>query len=885
MKKTYTLLLFCIISFSFPLFAQNFQSNEEMRFFAKKTNGQITLDGKLTEDVWQGESITGFTQRDPDQGKPATEKSKVWISYDANNLYVAAKLYDSDVDVIDKNMARRDSWFESDWFLFFIDPYFDKRTGYYFAVNAGGTMNDGTLFNDSWDDSAWDCVWEAQTSINGDGWIVEMRIPFSQIRFHEAEKMKWGFNVKREIKKNKEESYLIMVPKEESGFVSKFATLEGLDGIKPKQRFEVIPYFVQKAQYLRHDELDPFYKSNQYKTTIGADIKIGLGSNYSIDATINPDFGQVEVDPAVVNLSAFETYYNEKRPFFVNGSEIFNFGFGGVNNNWGFNFGQPNLFYSRRIGRSPQGDVDTDGYVRRPGETNIIGAAKLTGKIDETWSIGVLTAVTERTFADVWENDQQFEKEIEPLSNYTAIRSQKQFDDGRYGIGGMFTSVNRDLSDETLENNMRAGAYVFGMDSWFTLDDDDEYVVSANMIGSYTFGSKESMIALQEQPYRYLQRPDMEYMPLDSNRTSLSGVFSRVMLNKQKGNFYINSAIGLISPGFEYNDLGFQFWSNKINAHTVLGYRWYEPDGIFRRKTVYLAYARDWDFEGNNRMNRFFMASFFQFENYYSIDIFGGYNFESLTPSLLRGGPMVLHPKYQYVELYASSDSRKELVFELGYEYWHSDIGTFGNKFEMEFTWKPTPNIRLEFEPSYVRELDHTQYIDTFDDPHSTQMYGKRYVFGDIVQETVAASIRLDYSFTPQLTLQVYVQPLFANGTYTNFKEIMKPRTMDLFEYGREGSTVSYNAETDEYTVDPDGDGPSETFTFENPNFNFKSLRANAVLRWEVNPGSVLYLVWTHDKVNTRNPGNFEFGRDFDHLIHSEPNNIFMAKFSYWFDL
>ena len=193
-----------------------------------------------------------------------------------------------------------------------------------------------------------------------------------------------------------------------------------------------MPYVVQKAQSLVHDANDPFYKSSQYKTSIGADFKIGLGTNLNIDATINPDFGQVEVDPAVINLSAFESYFNEKRPFFIEGMDNFYFGIGGVNNNWGFNFGWPELFYSRRIGRSPRGATSDADFVQYPSETRILGAAKLTGKLDETMSIGTVSAVTERTYANLWNSGRQTSEEVEPLTYYNVLRTKKEFNEGRH---------------------------------------------------------------------------------------------------------------------------------------------------------------------------------------------------------------------------------------------------------------------------------------------------------------------------------------------------------------------------------------------------------------------------------------------------------------------
>ncbi|MEE9450309.1 MAG: DUF5916 domain-containing protein, partial [Ignavibacteriaceae bacterium] len=595
--KIFYFLLFFILLTNFILASPSKDPTKTVRSY--KLNESIILDGKLTESVYQNPPIKDFTQKDPDEGKPATEESNMWISHDESNIYFSGQFFDSQPDSIDLSLMRRDDMTESDWIWIFLDPYNDDRTGFYFAINPGGSICDGTLYNDGWMDDSWDGIWENKTSVDENGWYVEVKIPFTQLRFKEAEEMVWGVNVNRDIKRKHEMSFYVMVPSTESGFVSHFADLTGLDGIKPKQRFEFLPYIVQKAQYLTHEDDDPFYIGNRYQTSFGGDLKLSLGSNLNVDATINPDFGQVEVDPAVINLSAFETFYDEKRPFFIEGANLFQFGYGGSNNNWGFNFSNPTLFYSRRIGRPPQGSVTTDGYVDYPNETSILGAAKLTGKLDETWSVGFLSAVTERTNARIQsdETGEIVKEEVEPLTHYGVFRTQKEFNEGKQALGMIFTTVNRNLSDPNLRDILGKNAYTFGADGWTFLDEDETYVITGSVIGSYTHGSQEYMIRLQEKEYRYFQRPDKTFMLLDSNRASLAGIFTRFMLNKQKGNFYINAALGTASPGFEYNDLGSQWFADRINGHLVLGYRWYEPDELFRRKNIYLAYNRNSDYE------------------------------------------------------------------------------------------------------------------------------------------------------------------------------------------------------------------------------------------------------------------------------------------------
>lgn len=879
-RKLTIFLLLPIISF-----ATGKTSNEKIVPAYKLSNLNINLDGKLTEPIWQKEPVKEFVQKDPNEGNPASEPTNVWVAYDNEYIYVAAKLYDSKPEQIDASIARRDNYFSSDWFAFYVDPYNDKKTGYFFAVNAGGTMLDGVLFNDSWDDWSWDGIWETKTTIDKDGWNVEMRIPFSQMRFNHADMMTWGVNFYRELKRNNEKSYYVMVPKAESGFVSRFALLEGLNGINPKQRFETMPYVVQKAQYLVHDQGDPFYKSNQYKTSVGADFKIGIGSNFNIDATINPDFGQVEVDPAVINLSAFESYFNEKRPFFIEGMDNFYFGIGGANNNWGFNFGWPELFYSRRIGRSPRGNISDAEYANYPGETRILGAAKLTGKLNESTTLGAISAITERTYATLWNNGIRTNEEIEPLTYYNVLRSKKEFNEGRQSLGFMFTSVNRNFVNNNLSNNLAKNAYAFGLDGWTFLDENKEYVLTGAFAGTYVNGSKEYLKNLQKQPYRYFQRPDDPFIAFDPERTSLSGYYGRVMLNKQQGNFYINSALGFVSPGFEQNDLGFQWMADRINIHTVLGYRWFEPDSIFRSKQVYISYARSMNFNGETISNFLWYRLSGTFKNYYELSMGGNYNFESYNPTLTRGGPMGINPSSYYLWVYGSSDRREKLSFNAAIDFSRNAIGAKYNMVNFAFTWKPNTQLTFSIGPSFEVSKSLQQWVKNVSDPLAVNTYNTRYVFATIKQHTLAANIRLNWTFTPTLSLQLFMQPFFAVGDYSDFKELAKPRSLNYNYYGKNGSTINYDINNDEYTVDPDGNGSANSFKFGNPNFNYKSLRGTVVLRWEAMPGSTLYFVWSHNQSNFDDPGNFNFTRDFKNLWRAEGDDVLMVKFSYWLDI
>jgi hypothetical protein len=884
MRKIISTLLGIVICLI--VFTDSFATQENpTKVQAHRTTEKIIIDGILSEQVWQNTGIDDFTQKDPKEGEKATEKTIAWIAYDDAYLYCAAKMYDSHPDSIIGRLARRDNFGDSDWFGFAVDSYHDRRTAFYFVITPVGSIEDGVFYNDSWDDNSWDGVWDYATSIDSEGWSVEIKIPYSQLRFTKADEMIWGINFARMIIRKNEESHFVMVPKKESGYVSHFAQLVGLKGIEPKQRFEVLPYLVQKAQYLIHDGNDPFYKSKQYRTTLGADVKVGLGSNLTLDATINPDFGQVEVDPAVVNLSAFETYYQEKRPFFIEGFNIFNFGYGGSNNNWGFNWGNPEFFYSRRIGRGPQGNVGDNNYVDYPTETRILGAAKVSGKIGENWSLGVINAITERTFAELDFGGKRSSVEVEPLANYGIIRSQKEFNKGKQALGMIFTAVNRDLRNPDLKTILSNQAYSFGLDGWTFLDSSETYVLTGYAAGSHVQGSKEYLIKLQQAPLRYMQRPDATYAKLDSNRTSLSGFITRFALNKQKGNFYINTALGIVSSGFETNDAGFQWKANAINSHLVLGYRWFDPDNIFRNKNIYIAHAREYDFEGNLDNNVWGLFTNGEFLNYYGFYFNVFQVGEVYSRNATRGGPLIKNPSGTEIDIGGYSDNREKIVINFDGYYFGNDWGSKYYYVGLNVNWKLTTSLNFTIGPSYEKNLTKVQWVTNVDDPFATSTYRARYVFAKLNQETISGNIRLNWTFTPKLSLQLYVQPIFSVGDYNNFKELAKPKAKDYNVYGENGSTIEYNKDNNEYLVDPDGNGPSTKFTIGNPDFNFKSIRANLVIRWEFLPGSAFYFVWQNNKENYDDPGDFSLRRDFKNLFKAQPNNIYMVKLTYWMDI
>jgi len=849
-------------------------------------NGGVIIDGILSESVWQRPGTSGFKQLEPDEGSPATFPTEVWLAYDDEALYVAARLHDPGPDSIITRLSRRDEWDDSDCLEVDLDTFHDHLTGFAFSVNPSGSIADQTLYNDSWRDQSWDGVWESTAKIDKDGWTAEMRIPFSQLRFHDRSDCTWGINFARRVERRHEVSSFVFYPTSENRYVSLFAHLIGITGIKPSRRMELLPYAVGRGEFLQVEEGDPFDNESKYRGAAGLDFKLGLGSNLTLDGTVNPDFGQVEVDPAVVNLSQYETFYQEKRPFFIEGSDIFLFGMGGSTSEWNINWQDPSFFYSRRIGRVPQGNEPHDCgdcYVDLPDATTILGAGKLSGKLPGGWSLGLLQAVTDKEYAETDSLGVRFKDEAEPLTSYTILRGQKDFRQGMSSLGFIGTSVIRDIEGSYLRGQIARRAFSTGLDGWVFLDKDKDWVVTGYLGGSRVEGNEEAVLALQEDEHHYFQRPDAKHVEVDPDATSLSGWAGKAALNKQKGNTTVNIAWGAISPGFETNDAGFHWKSDISVGHAVVGYNWFNPGKIFRRKGVFLAAVKGFDFGGRKTGDGYLFFTRGEFANYWSFECNGGWFPSSGDNYLTRGGPLAKEPAGRWAELEFNSDSRKSVEFGGFVEIDGNEAGSKGLYTEAWISLKPSSNIGMTLSPSYGRQRPVAQYVDSFEDALALGTYGSRYVFADMDEQTVSIGLRLNCTFTPRTSLQLFAQPLIAAGDYSRFKEFAKPSGFEFREYGRGGSTIA--PDDGGYLVDPDGPGPADSFWFENPDFNYKSLRLNTVFRCEYRPGSTIYLVWTQMREKEEDFGSFDVSRDFKNLFKTRPENIFLFKVTYWLSL
>ena len=850
---------------------------------ALRLTSPIDLDGRLLEPDWNSaQPATGFKQYDPDEGKPETEKTEIRVLYDDQALYIGARMYDREAKKIRKGLSRRDdSDINADWISIYLDPRHDHLTGAHFQVTSAGSLSDSVIYNDTWEDSSWDAVWDAKVTVDDQGWVAEIRIPFSQLRFSAGDHQIWGLNIQRFIQRKNETDWWELVPKKESGLASRMGHLEGLDEIPSHHHLDLLPYVTGRAEYIQPSPGDPFNSGSRYFGNAGLDIKWGLTSNLTLDGTINPDFGQVEVDPAVVNLTAFETYYDEKRPFFLEGANIFgNFGHSGSNSFFGFNRPSPNLFYSRRIGRAPQGSAGGD-FVDEPRSTTILGASKLTGKTASGWSIGVLDAVTASEFASVDTGGVRSEVEVEPPTNYLVGRLKREL--GQHAsVGVLFTSVERDLHTPSLSDLLDKRAYTFGADGHLLFGPKHDWAIVGSLVGSWLQGSPTAMLGFQTDSAHYFQRPDATQVHLNPNATTLGGWNGQLDLNKNSGDVTVNAALWAVSPGFESNDIGYMTMADRAGAHGALVWRKQNPDRWTRSRTLVVANWWTWNFKREVQGEGYFMEAQATLLNYWNVNAVLHFLRPAFDDRLTRGGPSVRRPGEQDYSLGIQSDSRKRISFGVNGNYGRPDVGGFSSDYAVSVAIKPSSSLTLSTGPEI--SLNHTiaQYVTTTPDPLAVSTFGNRYVFADLSEPQVSMTTRINYVFTPKVSLQMYIQPLLTTGQYGNFNELARPRTFDFLRYGTDVGTLSYDAGRQTYNVDPDGPGPAAPFSFANPNFNFKSLRVNAVFRWEWRLGSTLFLVWTQERQDNSHPGDFTLGRDVSSLFQAHADNVFAVKIAYW---
>ncbi len=835
------------------------------------------IDGRLDDPIWQqAEFHSDFLQRLPDEGAEPLEKTEVAIVYDENTLYVGARLYCDSPDKLRMHLERRDNQGPAEQFIVSIDSYYDRRTGFGFGVNTSGVRFDRYYPQDSEGgaDYSFSPVWHAHTSVDDKGWIAEIAIPFSQLRFTAKPEQVWGINFNRWIPERNEDTYWVYTPREEAGFVSRFGDLTGIAGIKPSRRIEALPYFASDASFVDGDFTgNPFEDGKELDPRFGGDLKMGLGPNLTLDATFNPDFGQVEADPAVINLSAFETVYSEKRPFFTEGGLLLE-GNG------------PSYFYSRRVGGPPR-DNGVGEIVHQPSNSTILGASKITGKLKSGTSIGLLTALTQREFAQNYdrENDSTYKTQIEPMTLYSVARVEQQFGKERSTVGISLTGIGRNLNDVgRLKDRLRKSAITGGAD-WRLKFKQGIYELYGHSGFSHIRGSQSAIARAQRSSARYFQRPDADYLEYDSTRTTMTGYSSRLGLRKSGGKHWIwDMSFNAESPNFELNDAGILGQADDLDANMYVGYRENKPGRIFRNYYLEAYGFANWNYGGNRQFSEGGIYSEFTLPNY--LNFYWGVRrqFPGQDDARTRGGPSMQNEAGYSTNFGFNTNYTGTTQFSTSFNYGVDELDGWLWTVSTSLSTRVGNRMEFSLNPRYTREDQPRQYVASVAGHGGGEgTYGVRYVFSRIARTTISTTVRMNYYFTSNFSLEVYAEPYAANGKFHQHGELIKARGHDLRYYEHSDGTsielITDEENGDQYYEVTDG---VESFTLPFLDFGARSFRSNVVMRWEFRPGSTLYLVWQRNLGEHRDIGKTVSPGSLFDSFGAQGEDFIAFKIAYW---
>ncbi len=865
------------------------QTKPEKRYYTTKLvpiESAPKIDGIIDDSSWDSVAwASDFVEFEPDNGTPPTEQTKFKVIYDDKNIYFAIKSFDAEPNKIERRLSRRDG-FEGDFVELNIDSYHDKQTAFSFTLTAAGVKGDEFVSNngDNWDPS-WNPIWYGKSQIDADGWTAEIRIPLSQLRFSNDQNQVWGLQVLRRYFRKEERSLWQYIPANPTGWVSEFGELNGLIGLKPQKQLEIQPYGVAQLDTYPEEQLNPFRDGTDTKLAAGLDAKIGITNDLTVDLTVNPDFGQVEADPGAIALDGFEIFFREQRPFFVENKNIFDFRIGG---------GQDNIFFSRRIGRTPQGystaDPSKGEFEDIPDFTTIWGAAKFSGKTKDGWSVGVLESVTSKEYTKIELSDdldyldnldeigEEREEIVEPLTNYFVGRLQKDFNENNSYIGGIFTSTNRKIEGNL--NYLHENAYTGGFDfkhNW----NDRKFYVTGDFVMSNVNGSEESILRTQTSLTHLFQREDATHVSVDTTRTSLTGTGGRIEIGKQGGgNWQYELGGNWKSPELELNDIGFLRSADNIIQYAEVTRLFTKPTSWYRRVYINLEQFSSFDYEGNYNRIQYELNGNINYKNNWWTELGGAHKPRIYSNTVLRGGPRWRWSDENFFFLFSGTDRNKKFSGTLGYVYSQAKQDNFSNKkYEARVNYQPINALSISLRTEYGKHSNKTQYVTQQDFSGTT-----RYIMSKIDQETLSATLRINYTFNPDLTLQYYGQPFIAQGIYTDFNYVNNPVAEDLNErviwYGE--NQISF--EEGVYGVDENIDGKTD-YSFEDPNFSYVQYRSNLVLRFEYIPGSEVFFVWSQGITSFGDTlNNFSTILD-EQLFNQKPENTFLIKVTYRFVL
>lgn len=868
-----------------PEVSVNSAGQVRRQYHTKSIEGlPIRMDGIIDEEAWNAMDWSGeFVEHEPHQGTHPEEQTQFKIAYDEKYLYLAYRAFDQSPDSIIKRLSRRDE-FPGDWVEVNIDSYHDFRTGFSFTLSASGVKGDEFISDNGNDwDTNWNPIWEAATNIDSLGWTAEVRIPFSQLRYGNQAEPIWGLQVQRRIFRFEERSSWQSIPKSSGGWVSEFGELHGLRGLPTNTQIELAPYVVAQTERFEAQPGNPYADGSRNKFTAGIDGKFSITRDVILDFTVNPDFGQVEADPGSIRLDGYEVFFEERRPFFVESRNLFDYRITGSQAGGGNN--SDVLFYSRRIGGSPHAfpDLSEGEYADIPSFTSILGAAKLSGKTKKGVSIGVMECLTNKEYADISNGTTEREAVVEPFTNYFVGRAIKDYNKGNTIIGGLLTAVNRGDELSFLHRAAYSGALDF-LHYW----KNRWYFVSANMILSRVEGSEEAIQRTQNSFVHLFQRQDADYVDVDPTRTSLMGTGGTIKfgkfggaMNEDGGVVKFETGVTWRSPGLELNDIGFLLAADEINHFTWAGYSFQRPFSIFRDAQLNYNHWARWDFGGTFIYNEYNVNTNAWLKNYWRVGGGIGYNPHDISNNALRGATAIRRPPGYGVNAYIQSDSRKKVNVNLNYSggQAYQKAVTFRG-FYGGITFQPIDAMRLSISPAFehnTRKQD--QFVANI--PYAD---GVRSIVSRVERKSISLATRFNYYLTPELSLQFYGEPFIFRAEFDNYGYVVDPLNKVYENRFHPYTTDEIMLEGNVASIDENGDDV-EDYSFNTPDLNYIQFRSNLVVRWEYVPGSEVFLVWSQGVVPDAY-GDFDtplVRSLFDHVFDAQPHNIFLVKLSYRF--
>ena len=831
-------------------------------------NGAIRVDGRLDDQAWQQAiPVSDFIQKEPTEGGVPTDDMDVFVVFDDDSLYVGARMHSKD-GRIQAPLGRRDDTSQAEYIMVSFDTFLDKRTARAFGVTAAGVRLDRYHASDNEDryDAGFDLVWTAHTEVTGTQWTAELWIPFSQLRFNPESRLLWGMNIQRFRPSLDEEDVWVLVPRTVRAWSSRFGELKGIADVPKSSRIELMPYVAGgSAINGSRDRLNPFDDGKNLTGRVGADLKVGLGPNLTLDATINPDFGQVEADPAEVNLTAFETRFAEKRPFFLEGSSL-------------FNIGHPNFYYSRRIGARPAGSASGD-YVDYPQEANILAAAKITGRLQSRTSVAFLAAATDDETATVaFQNlPGAVEVPVAPRAYHAVGRVLQEFGSSGSSAGLFANVVHRDLNDDEALGSLYTRNAVGVAGNAVLRFNGGEYELRVSGGGSHIDGEAPAIERVQTSSAHYAQRPDRDYSVLDPTLTALNGWTVQAAFDRMSGVHWLWGANTKIdSENFETNDFaqlnGADGWMTNGN----LSYRETRPGTVFRGYSLNANVSTDTTLRGLMQSGHARGSVHLTWLNYWTTNLSASRDFETTSVSLTRGGPLMGRGPGWTVSAGAGSRSSSETRVTMNTTFAANDDGYRRARMSGSLSMRPGPQWQFSVSPLVERLTEPQQYATTRSDGRD-ETYGSRHIFAFIDRSTVSMQFRLGLTIKPDMNLDVYAEPFAASGHYYDYGELLAPGSRERLRYGTGGTTISEL---------PDGaravtDGAS-TFVLPNLDFNRLSFRSNVVLKWEWRAGSTLYVVWQQDRSETETIGDYVNVGDTFRSVTAPGRNVFVVKTSLW---